>query len=119
MHYEVHDPARGWTRVQPEVYKLMTKQGRETRVRSPKQNVPWRLIHTPKEHNRNHWEVWQGSAHLGSFWMCGGTVYAWTVNQPGESDIERLLGHDIGWMDTAKAAQHVHETYHKNRVAAG
>lgn len=30
------------------------------------------------------------------------------------SDQYRIRGHDIGWMSTTQAAQHVYDTYHKN-----
>ena len=74
----------------------------------------YRIEHDPDTGNRNHWNVYQDSVHIGDFWMANGTIYAWTSNQGGSSIAERLRGHDIGWMSTTQAAQHVYDTYHKN-----
>ena len=80
-------------------------------------NNPFQIVRSPTQHNRKRWEVFQGSAKLGSFWMGNGTIYAHTTNQPGKDLVEQLRGNDIGLMETSQAGQWVYDRYHENRAA--
>lgn len=59
---------------------------------------------------RPHYNVFQGSANLGSFWFANGTIYAYASNQ------ELPTGSDIGLMETKDAAKWVSDKYYKIKL---